>query len=471
MTRHAVIPSYRHNVIKSLRHSVILAILLLGGCASWQEPEATADATPPPGYAPIFLRTVAPLPEKKPQKAALTATRVDTRDGKTVKIYAHVLDSNGTYYTGGVKGNGKALWCKVTETINGTTREVKNYTIREVTERDKEPIAVALVMDNSGSMGDARARAMQASVEDFLGLKQPQDAVALVRYDHHTEVESALSSNTDEVRARLKQNGLEGFGGGTAIHSGVAAAIEHLDATAPKGTRKAVIIFTDGQENSSKISRDEMISRAIKSNIVVCAVDFGAGINEGYMEDIARSTGGSYSHIYGTAEFRPMFEDVYRRLKNSYVIEYPVQDYGPHDVKLKLCWGKDTASSTFHYDNTPDVGAIALLNVNFDHGKATLDASSSVAINNIVTMMKALPKMTIEVRGHTDNTNSTTDPDFNKKLSQKRAEAVRDAIVRGGIKAERIAVKGYGDSEPVASNDTEEGRAQNRRTEFISLTR
>ncbi|HLP29298.1 MAG TPA: vWA domain-containing protein, partial [Candidatus Didemnitutus sp.] len=273
MTRHNVIPSSRHNVITSLRHSVILVIVLLTGCASWQEPEATADATPPPGYAPIFLRTVATLPDKKPQKVALNATRVDTRDGKSVKIYAHVLDSTGTYYTGGVKGNGKALWCRVTETINGTSRDVKNYTIREVTERDKEPVAFALVMDNSGSMGDARARAMQASVEDFLGLKQPQDAVALVRYDHHTEVESPLSNNTEEVRSKLKQNGLEGFGGGTAIHSGVVAAIDHLDQSAPKGTRKAVIIFTDGQENSSKLSRDEMISRAIKSNVVVCAVD------------------------------------------------------------------------------------------------------------------------------------------------------------------------------------------------------
>ncbi|MCX6140971.1 MAG: OmpA family protein [Candidatus Kapabacteria bacterium] len=450
---------------------LLCVCILLSGCASWQEPEATADATPPPGYAPIYLHNIAPIPDKKPVNAGVVATRVDTRDGKMVRIYAHVLDTNGTYFTGGVKGNGKGLWCKVTETIDGVTRDVKSYTVREVTERDKETIAVALVMDNSGSMGDARARAMQSSLEDFLRIKQPQDLVALVRYDNHTEVEAPLSSKADEIRALHKTNGLEGFGGGTAIHSGVVAAIDHLNAVAPANVRKAVIVFTDGQENSSTITRNEMISRALKSNVVVCAVDFGDGINEGYMADIAHGTGGSYTHIYGTNEFRPMFEDVYRRLKNSYVVEYPVQDYGSHDVRLKLCWGKDTTSSTYTYDNTPDIGAIALLNVNFDFGKATLDASSSTAVTNIVTLMKAFPKMTIEVRGHTDKSNNTTDPDFNVKLSQKRAEAVRDAIVRGGVKTDRIMVKGYGDSEPLASNDSEDGRAQNRRTEFLLLTR
>jgi|GEM_PF-2373988 len=145
--------------------SVLLSTFFLG-CASWKEPEATADATPPAGYAPLYVKSVAPMPEKKPQKSAINATRVDTRDGKMVRIYVHVLDSNGTYYTGGVKGNGKALWCKVTEP-------------------DKEPMSVAIVMDNSGSIGDAHARSMQSAVLGFLSLKQPQDGLALVRYDNH----------------------------------------------------------------------------------------------------------------------------------------------------------------------------------------------------------------------------------------------------------------------------------------------
>jgi outer membrane protein OmpA-like peptidoglycan-associated protein len=85
--------------------------------------------------------------------------------------------------------------------------------------------------------------------------------------------------------------------------------------------------------------------------------------------------------------------------------------------------------------------------------------------------MSGVPTMTIELRGHTDSTNSTGDPEFNQKLSQQRADAVRDALITAGIKAERVTAVGYGDTKPVATNATEEGRARNRRTEFIILTR
>lgn len=75
--------------------------------------------------------------------------------------------------------------------------------------------------------------------------------------------------------------------------------------------------------------------------------------------------------------------------------------------------------------------------------------------------------MEIEVRGHTDSTNKTKDKERNVKLSQKRADAVKNELVKRGFTAERIKAVGYGDSQPVADNKSEEGRAQNRRTEFV----
>jgi outer membrane protein OmpA-like peptidoglycan-associated protein len=111
------------------------------------------------------------------------------------------------------------------------------------------------------------------------------------------------------------------------------------------------------------------------------------------------------------------------------------------------------------------------MDVQFDHGKSQLKGSSKNAVGNMVRMMNGMPAMTIELRGHTDSTNSTDDPEFNMKLSQQRADAVKQALVNAGIKAERITAKGFGDTVPLASNSTEEGRARNRRTEFIILTR
>ena len=80
--------------------------------------------------------------------------------------------------------------------------------------------------------------------------------------------------------------------------------------------------------------------------------------------------------------------------------------------------------------------------------------------------MKAFPNMVIEIRGHTDSLNSTGDPNYNLKLSQRRADAVKQALVRKGISADRIQTIGYGEKQPIADNKNEEGRALNRRTEF-----
>ena len=74
--------------------------------------------------------------------------------------------------------------------------------------------------------------------------------------------------------------------------------------------------------------------------------------------------------------------------------------------------------------------------------------------------------MKIEVAGHTDNTG---DPDANVALSQRRAEVVQNYLIEHGIDAGRLSAKGYGASRPQASNETEEGRQENRRTEFKIL--
>lgn len=79
--------------------------------------------------------------------------------------------------------------------------------------------------------------------------------------------------------------------------------------------------------------------------------------------------------------------------------------------------------------------------------------------------------MKIELRGHTDAQNKTGDPEYNTKLSQKRADAVKEALVKRGIAADRITAFGYGESRPVADNNTEDGRSLNRRTEFVIISR
>jgi outer membrane protein OmpA-like peptidoglycan-associated protein/tetratricopeptide (TPR) repeat protein len=109
-------------------------------------------------------------------------------------------------------------------------------------------------------------------------------------------------------------------------------------------------------------------------------------------------------------------------------------------------------------------GKVVLKNVFFDTNKFDLKPESFPELEKLVTFMKSNPGISIEVSGHTD---STGDKKKNQALSENRARAVFDYLTSKGISSGRIAYAGYGDSRPVASNDTEEGRALNRRTEFL----
>jgi OmpA-OmpF porin, OOP family len=96
----------------------------------------------------------------------------------------------------------------------------------------------------------------------------------------------------------------------------------------------------------------------------------------------------------------------------------------------------------------------------FDTGAATLQASSQEQLSNIAAILKAYPNVEIKLGGYTDNTG---DKAANKKLSGDRATNVMNELVKLGVPAKRLAAEGYGDEHPAASNDTEEGRQQNRR--------
>jgi OmpA-OmpF porin, OOP family len=120
-----------------------------------------------------------------------------------------------------------------------------------------------------------------------------------------------------------------------------------------------------------------------------------------------------------------------------------------------------TASNMFEALNRD--GHIALY-INFDTGKSIIRDESKPIIEQIIQMMKQNPDLKIGVEGHTDNVGS---PASNKTLSEARAKAVVSAIVGQGISADRLSPAGYGQDKPVADNNTEEGRAKNRRVELI----
>jgi OmpA-OmpF porin, OOP family len=114
-----------------------------------------------------------------------------------------------------------------------------------------------------------------------------------------------------------------------------------------------------------------------------------------------------------------------------------------------------------------DTGKIDIYGIYFDTDKIDLKPESTSTLTEVAKLLRADPALKLEVAGHTDNTGGAA---HNQQLSAGRAAAVVNALVANfGIERARLAPKGYGDSKPVAPNDTEQNRAKNRRVELRKL--
>jgi OmpA-OmpF porin, OOP family len=146
---------------------------------------------------------------------------------------------------------------------------------------------------------------------------------------------------------------------------------------------------------------------------------------------------------------------------DTYSIEYKnfseTVEYNKFEAPAES--GKVTYDLDIKYDPPK---TFTLEDVFFETGKSVLRAESNNALNDLVEVMKLKPGLVIEISGHTDNVGS---PESNLKLSFDRANAVKNYLVQHGISASRLTTKGFGDTQPAATNDTEEGKQKNRRTE------
>ncbi len=107
---------------------------------------------------------------------------------------------------------------------------------------------------------------------------------------------------------------------------------------------------------------------------------------------------------------------------------------------------------------------LTLGDVLFTTGRSDLKAGAASNLDRLVTFLSQNPDRTVEIEGHTDNVGSD---DYNQDLSQRRADSVRSFLMQQGIGSERIAASGKGEQRPVADNESEGGRQQNRRVEVI----
>jgi OOP family OmpA-OmpF porin len=107
---------------------------------------------------------------------------------------------------------------------------------------------------------------------------------------------------------------------------------------------------------------------------------------------------------------------------------------------------------------------LIIYGINFAFDSAMIDEGSKIKLSRGIESLKKNKYIKVLIEGHTD---SVGDADYNMGLSIRRAQAVKDHVVSEGIAANRLSIKGLGETDPITTNDTEEGRAKNRRVEFV----
>ncbi len=193
---------------------------------------------------------------------------------------------------------------------------------------------------------------------------------------------------------------------------------------------------------------------------------------KGYVEDAIRGklikSKISY-HSYPTGGIFGSFNDsTYSFLifgSAKYQVTAEAEGYIPHTVIIDP---KEAIENVIvrNISLSSEGQTVVLSHLIFNQGKAVINPKSFPELDELVAMMKDSPKVEIQLEGHTDNVGN---PEANMKLSQARVEAVKKYITTKGISKKRVMTKAFGGSQPIATEDTEEARAKNRRVEMRVL--
>jgi outer membrane protein OmpA-like peptidoglycan-associated protein/Tol biopolymer transport system component len=149
----------------------------------------------------------------------------------------------------------------------------------------------------------------------------------------------------------------------------------------------------------------------------------------------------------------------------QYAVNVSSTGYLFYSANYNLKSGDDTSHVSFDIPLNPikEGVAVVLNNVFYEFNSFELKGVSKLELDKLVGLLNKYPEMVVEIGGHTDNKGSEG---YNQKLSENRAKAVYNYLIEEGIPETQLSYKGYNFSMPIVSNDTEEGRAKNRRTEF-----
>jgi len=215
---------------------------------------------------------------------------------------------------------------------------------------------------------------------------------------------------------------------------------------------------------------DDGQTETVEGDKTRIAYSLKEGVNPPSALQIIRNFGNAIKSLGGTQlrqDIGGTGSGTFKLVKNNREIWVQVTTYNDNTVYELIIVEKgemvQEVTADAMYEALNKDGFMALY-INFDTGKADLKPESMPIIEQIVALMKNHPDLTMGIEGHTDNVGT---PASNKTLSEQRAKAVMNAVVKSGVSAARLTAAGWGQERPIADNRGEDGRAKNRRVEIV----
>jgi len=418
------------------------------------------------------------------------------KKSKEIKLKVIAFDTLGNFITHlappfGSKETAEKYFKKIVEKVDDHTSEIE-FEVKEIHE-SPNLYDIALTLDYSGSMY-SNINLLEASTKYFIKEKYPEDNYSIIKYDHNLTDPCPLINDIDEIIKNANFKGLDILGGATALYAGIDKGLESLNNAANK---KVVMLFTDGYENSSLAYIGQYAATINEAIDVVRNEDakliiIGLGwVNVRLLQELAYYTNGTFYYVQNTKDIYKVYQELIHNFRTYYEITIkPVKKEGEHIVQLTYFNNNDTTTTQrpYYIGNSIDflkyeedtnaywynknlkskrykLASAPQTLINFDLDKDNIRKEYINSLKNIIKFINKNHSIIIKIYGHTDTKGSD---EYNQELSERRAKAVRNYLIRHGIRPNRIEWLGMGEKYPVWKNDDADWASrENRRVEIV----
>jgi Mg-chelatase subunit ChlD len=343
----------------------------------------------------------------------------------------------------------RQLWKDFVSANLSITATPDQLSVREERKSENETFAVAFALDHSPSMTIPRAIRMQKAVQQALTAFNPNDFVSIVKFTGRVTTEVELTNDRSEYMTNFKVNGLNLRSEGTAIYDAAIEAIEELKG-APQATKRILILFTDGEDNSSSASINDVLELAKSSGTIVHTVVYGVA-TETPVTLLSAETGGKNFRLNDVYDFDRVFLGIYTALRHSYMLTIDTKTGNDGDAAAGgvLTAAGSSAGSVRSNEMmlllprqrvevskySTDEALVMNADLTFHPESGEVSTDDLVLLDSLATVLVQRSDLGLDIVAASG---SSANSHIEVEMSQKKVRSIREFLIRRGINPARI---------------------------------